>query len=115
LEKVAMNNNINTKRKPVLFIKDIALEIDAKNLDQAIKYLLPQAGTGILQLNNLINKHSNILYNMFNLKILYSSLTDSLLLFVVRRRIFHNYNVYNGLNSTIKRARMPVRRRSYAY
>ena len=103
-----MNNNINTKRWPILFIKTVALAKDAKNLDLAIKYLLPQAGTVNLQLNNLTNKHSNILYNMFNLKILYTVLTVSHLLFVIRRRIFHNYIIYNRLNSMIKRTRIDV-------
>jgi len=108
LEKVAMNNIINTKRWPVLFIKTVALAKDAKNLDLAIKYLLPQAGTGILQLNNLLSKHSNILLNMFNLKILYTVLTVSHLLFVIRRRIFRNYIIYNRLNSMLKRTRIDV-------
>ena len=103
-----MNNNINTKRWPVLFIKTVALAKDAKNLDLAIKYLLPQAGTGILQLNNLLSKHSNILLNMFNLKILYTVLTVSHLLFVIRRRIFRNYIIYNRLNSMLKRTRIDV-------
>ena len=103
-----MNNNINTKRWPVLFIKTGALAKDAKRSAETIKYLLPQAGTVNLQLNYLINKHSNILDNMFNLKILYTVLTVSHLLFVIRRRIFRNYNIYNRLNSMIKRTRIDV-------
>ena len=108
MEKVTMNNIINAKRWPVLFIKTGALAKDAKRSAETIKYLLPQAGTVNLQLNNLLSKHSNILYNMFNLKILYTVLTVSRLLFVIRRRIFHNYIIYNRLNSTLKHARMAV-------
>jgi len=108
LEKVTMNNIINAKRWPLLFIKTVALTEDAKRSAKTIKYLLPQAGTVNLQLNYLINKHSNILDNMFNLKILYTVLTVSHLLFVIRRRIFRNYNIYNRLNSMIKRTRIDV-------
>ena len=106
---------IKTKREPVLFIKDMALEINAKTLVRTIKYLLPQAVWIQFTDKKTSNKHSNIRSIELNLSNLYVLLTDSLLLFVVRRRIFHNYNVYNGLNSTIKRARMPVGRRLYGH
>jgi len=110
-----MNNIINTKRWPVLFIKTVALAKDAKNLDLAIKYLLPQAVWIQFTDKKTSNKHSNIHSIELNLSNLYVLLTDSLLLFVVRRRIFHNYNVYNGLNTTLKHARIDAERRSYAY
>ena len=115
MEKATMIITIKAKRWQSLFIKDMALEINEQALHRAIKYLLPQAVWIQFTDKKTSNKHSNIRSIELNLSNLYTVLTDSLLLFVVRRRIFRNYNVYNGLNSTIKRARMPVRRRSYAY
>ena len=106
---------IKTKRETALFIKDMALEINEQALHRAIKYLLSQAGTMLFVLSNLIKKH--LIGHLFRFKF-YSNcfyFLYSQLLFVVREQIFRNYNVYNGLNSTLKRARMPVGRRLYGH
>ncbi len=103
-----MNNIINTKREPALFIKDMALEINEQALVRDLKYLLSQAVWIHFTDKKTSNKHSNTRSIYTNLSNLYVLLTDSLLLFVVRRRIFRNYNVYNRLNSTIKRTRIDV-------
>ena len=108
MEKVAMNNIINTKRWPLLFIKAGALAKDEQALPWDRKYLLPQAVWIQFIDKKTSNKHSNIHSIELNLSNLYTVLTDSLLLFVVSKQIFRNYNVYNRLNSTIKRTRIDV-------
>ena len=83
-----MNNIIKTRRWQSLFIKTAALAKDAKNLDLAIKYLLPQAVWIQFTDKKTSNKHSNIRSIELNLSNLYTVLTDSFLLFVVVYKYF---------------------------
>jgi len=58
--------------------------------------------------SNLFNSHSNKPVGGHYLFKLSMGFPVSQLLFVIRKGIFHNYNVYNRLNYTIKRTRIDV-------
>jgi len=84
-------------------------------LKRAWNYLLYYAGAILLEHTNLIKKYS--IKHLFRFK-LYSNCFNFLhsqLLFVVKRRITRNYFIYNKLNTLVKRTRIDVERRSYAY
>jgi len=84
-------------------------------LERAWNYLYRYVGTIHFEYLILIKKYELKHLFKFKLNTNYICFLHSQLLFVIRRRIFHNYNVYNGLNTTLKHARIDAERRSYAY
>jgi len=114
MEKANLKEIRNTRRAHIYFIKSGCLQISG-----GIYFLLKTianliAGAIQILLEILFNKHSNKLSDISFLILFYIGFIFSQLLFVVRRRFFHNYYIYNRLNHTVKRTRMAVEGLIYA-